>query len=132
VSSEPRWSPGGSPIATLGEPIIVEVERRIPNESGGVDDELVTYELRPSAQLNILGVFREIYFHADPTFGFRNFECGRGICSTCNVMFEGRVQKGCRILVEPGSRLRIGPQNPSQSIRDVACVTGAEADAEDD
>lgn len=136
MSSEPkiRLSEAGGPQAPpAGDSgtITVEVERRIP-EGGTVTTRLETYELHPSNALNILGVFREIYFHHDPSFGFRNFECGRGICSTCNVMYEGRVQKGCRIPVPAGSTIRIGAQRPDRALRDIACTIGEDTDAEED
>jgi succinate dehydrogenase/fumarate reductase-like Fe-S protein len=129
VSSEPRLRMDDECEAT-GEPIVVEIERQAPGSPSGLPPEVSVYTLHPSGRLNILGVFREIYFHLDPTFGFRNFECGRGICSTCNVFFEGRVQKGCRVPVPPGSRIRIGPQDPARTLRDVACAIGAEPDTD--
>jgi len=134
MSSEPKLHLGDVDEAPSGDkaPITVDVERRVPIDGGGHRGEVQTYELRPANALNILGIFREIYFHHDPTFGFRNFECGRGICSTCNVMYEGRVQKGCRIPIPSGSHIRIAPQDPDRSLRDIACVVGDEADADDD
>jgi succinate dehydrogenase/fumarate reductase-like Fe-S protein len=136
VSSEPKirltedGAGGPVPEGTSGM-ITVQVERRVP-EGDVVTSRTQTYELHPSNALNILGVFREIYFHHDPSFGFRNFECGRGICSTCNVTYEGRVQKGCRIPVPAGSTIHIGPQWPDRALRDIACTIGEETDAEEE
>ncbi len=127
MSSEPRLRTDNG-YEAAGEPIVVEVERQVPDQSGGLRPEVAVYTLHPSGRLNILGVFREIYFHLDPTFGFRNFECGRGICSTCNVLYEGRVQKGCRVPIPPGSHIRIGAQDPARALRDVACTIGTEPD----
>jgi succinate dehydrogenase/fumarate reductase-like Fe-S protein len=132
VSSEPTIRLGRDDAEVSTRSITVAVRRRIPSDHGRPVERIDTYELHPAGPLNLLGVFREIYFHHDPTFGFRNFECGRGICSTCNVSFEGRVQKGCRIPVRDGSHIEIGPQNPDRSLRDIACRVGDETDTEPD
>lgn len=109
-------------------PIVVEIVARRTKD---VPSEVRRYELHPANRLNLLGVFREIYFHHDPTFGFRNYECGRGICSTCNVHFDGRVRKACKIPIPPGSHITIAPQNPERQLRDVACAIGDEAPDDD-
>ena len=134
MSSEPRLSIAGvvEPALTTDYEVVVEIERNIPTGDDSRATETSVYVLRPHNALNLLGVFRELYFHHDPTFGFRNFECGRGICSTCNVMYEGRVQKGCRIAVPNGSHIRLSTQGPDRTLRDLACRIGDEPDSEED
>ena len=134
MSSEQRLSLTGivEPALTTDYEIVVEVERTAPAGADSPATETAVYVLRPRNALNLLGVFRELYFHHDPTFGFRNFECGRGICSTCNVMYEGRVQKGCRIAVPSGSHIRLATQGPNRTLRDLVCRIGDEPDSEED
>lgn len=130
MSSEPKFHLPDLVEApsSADEPIIVEVAAIRTKD--GVEDAR-RYELRPANRLNLLGVFREIYFHHDPSFGFRNYECGRGICSTCNVHFDGRVRKACKIPIPPGSHITIAPQNADRQLRDVACTIGDEQPDDD-
>jgi len=132
MSSEPREPQDGlrETEPAQAPPIVVEVEgRRVP------DGIAVSrrYELRPASRLNLLGVFREIYFRHDATFGFRNFECGRGICSTCNVMVNGRLQKACRLRIPAGTSVRVAAQSDDRLLRDVACsIATGDDDGNDD
>jgi succinate dehydrogenase / fumarate reductase iron-sulfur subunit len=104
---------------TLGDPIVAEIFRFDPS----IDSEprMQTYVVPYRHRMSILTLLREIYERQDPTLAFRNQQCGRGICGTCQVRVDvnGKVTKSCRIPLEPGSQIRIAPISQNKVIRDL-------------
>jgi succinate dehydrogenase/fumarate reductase-like Fe-S protein len=101
----------------IGASIVVDIYRydaslRQPHRT---QQYIVPYRKR----MSVLTLLREIYAHIDPTLAFRNQQCGRGICGTCRVMVDGKIEKGCEVLIKPGSRLVIKPCRESKVIRDL-------------
>jgi succinate dehydrogenase/fumarate reductase-like Fe-S protein len=101
----------------IGAPIVVDIYRydaslRQPHR---IRQYIVPYRRR----MSVLTLLREIYDRIDPTLAFRNQQCGRGICGTCRVRVDGKIEKGCEVLIEPGSRLVIKPCRESTVIRDL-------------
>jgi succinate dehydrogenase/fumarate reductase-like Fe-S protein len=103
----------------LGDPIVVEIFRFDPL----IDSEprMQTYVVPYHRRMSILTLLREIYEHQDPTLAFRNQQCGRGICGTCQVRVydNEKIVKGCRIPLEPGSQIKIVPFSRKKVIRDL-------------
>jgi fumarate reductase iron-sulfur subunit len=103
----------------IGPPIVLEVLRFDP----AVDKEpyLKKYQVPYRRRMSILTALREIYETQDPTLAFRNQQCGRGICGTCQVRVgdDGKVTKGCRIPLEPGSHIKVTPFSQNKVIRDL-------------
>lgn len=103
----------------IGEPVVVKVFRFDP----AVDQEprWQEYTVPYRRRMSVFTVLREIYENQDPTLAFRNQQCGRGVCGTCQFRIgaEGKVVKGCRVVLEPGTRVTIAPYNEKKVIRDL-------------
>ena len=100
-------------------PIVADIFRYDPR----VDDEprMQRYVVPYRRRMSILTLLREIYETIDPSLAFRNQQCGRGICGTCHcrVGVDGKFVKGCKTILQPGSRVTIKPYSEKKVIRDL-------------
>ena len=106
--------------------VIVNIERFDPAHDSEPHWERfeVPYEQRHS----VLTLLNYIYEHYDRTLGYRNYQCGRGICDSCRVNINGRVGKGCATPVPPGAEIVLRPCS-KYVIKDLATVlTGGPAE----
>jgi fumarate reductase iron-sulfur subunit len=103
----------------LGDPILAEIFRFDP--SGDAEPHLQTYCVPYYHRMSIFTLLREIYEHQDRTLAFRNQQCGRGICGTCQfrIGVNGKLVKGCTIPLNPGDHVTIEPHNRNKVIRDL-------------
>ena len=100
-------------------PVTVHVERFNPE----LDDapHWQTFEVPYTQRHSVLTLLHHIYERMDPTLGYRNYTCGRGICDSCRVNLDGKVRKGCATPVAAGSEIRLRPCSKA-IIKDLATV----------
>ncbi len=105
--------------APLGEPICAEVFRFDPSRE--TTPRMQRYTVPYTHRMSVFTLLREIYELQDPTLAFRNQQCGRGICGTCQfrIGVNGKVVKGCTIPLNPGDHVVIEPFNRKKVIRDL-------------
>tara|TARA_B100000949_G_C14174693_1_gene404849 strand:- start:487 stop:861 length:375 start_codon:yes stop_codon:yes gene_type:complete len=106
----------------LGEPIIADIYRFDPSvdTQARMERFVVPYHTR----MSVFTLLREIYTHQDQTLAFRNQQCGRGICGTCQVRLQingskEKPLKGCTIPLQPGAHVIIKPYRENKVIRDL-------------
>jgi succinate dehydrogenase / fumarate reductase iron-sulfur subunit len=103
----------------IDEPITAEIFRYDPSKDE--EPRMETYVVPYRYRMSIFTLLREIYEKMDSTLAFRNQQCGRGICGTCNLRInkDGKPVKGCTITLDPGSHIIIKPYNIKKVIRDL-------------
>jgi len=82
------------------------------------------YTLPWTEGLTLLMAVRKVYETMDPTLGFRNYFCGRGLCSSCIMTVDGKTKKSCHIVLEPGQEYLIEPAKGYPIIRDLVVDYG--------
>ena len=105
-------------MAAANGNVTVRVRRYSPSAGFDWSTYTVPYEQR----MSVLTVLRWIYENLDPTLTIRQDQCGRGICTVCNVRLGGKLQKACTVPVNPGDELVVEPQNPRKVLRDLVCA----------
>ena len=70
-----------------------------------------TFEVPYKSGMTVQVILRYIYENIDPTLGFRDFRCGRGVCNTCLIKINGKVRKSCNTLVQAGQKVFLEPAN---------------------
>ena len=83
-----------------------------------------TYSLPWTEGLTLLAAIRKIYTDTDRTLAFRNYYCGRGLCSGCRVTVNGTAVKACHVVLEPGSVYTVDPLKGYPVIRDLVVDFG--------
>jgi succinate dehydrogenase / fumarate reductase iron-sulfur subunit len=103
----------------LGDPVTVEIYRFDPSRDSR--PKMQRYVVPYYHRMSVFTLLREIYEHIDPTLAFRNQQCGRGLCGTCQMRIgvNNKVVKSCAKTVEPGSYIVIRPFNEKKVIRDL-------------
>jgi succinate dehydrogenase/fumarate reductase-like Fe-S protein len=99
--------------------ITVHVERF--NPEADTAPHWQTFEVPYKQRHSVLTLLHYIYEQFDPTLGYRNYTCGRGICDSCRVNLDGKVRKGCATPVAAGSEIRLRPCSKAV-IKDLATV----------
>ncbi len=84
-----------------------------------------TYNLPWAEGLTLLAAIREVYRTQDPTLGFRNYFCGRGLCAGCQVTVDGSVKRACHVILEAGREYLVEPVKNHPVIRDLVVDFGA-------
>jgi len=107
--------------AETGESITADIYRFDP--STDANSRMERYIVPYCDRMSVFTLLREIYAYQDQTLGFRNQQCGRGICATCRVRLQvdgskERTVKGCTIPLKPGSHVVIKPHS-NNVIRDI-------------
>jgi succinate dehydrogenase/fumarate reductase-like Fe-S protein len=82
------------------------------------------YEVPWTEGLTLLAALRMIYGRIDRTLGFRNYFCGRGLCTGCRVTVDGTVKKACHVLLEAGREYLVEPIKNYPIIRDLVVDFG--------
>lgn len=80
--------------------------------------EFQTYEVPFYHGMTLLTALRYIGDNLDGTVGFRNYHCGRGVCTTCIVKVDGRTQRSCCFPLEEEKKYEVEPAN-DKIIRDL-------------
>ena len=83
-----------------------------------------TYTLPWTDGLTLLAAIREVYRTQDPTLGFRNYFCGRGLCAGCQVTVDGSVKRACHVILEAGKEYLVEPIKNYPVIRDLVVDFG--------
>lgn len=77
------------------------------------------YEIECDHALTVLAILRHIFRTLDPTLAFRDYECYRGICLSCEILVGGKKAKTCSVMVEPGEEIVIDPLQNRALIKDL-------------
>ncbi|HWR28449.1 MAG TPA: 2Fe-2S iron-sulfur cluster-binding protein [Negativicutes bacterium] len=88
-----------------------------------------TYVLPWTEGLTLLKAVKKIYETIDPTLGYRNYFCGRGLCGSCVMTVDGVVKKSCHVVLEPGKEYLVEPAKNYPVIRDLVVEFGAQKHA---
>jgi fumarate reductase iron-sulfur subunit len=83
-----------------------------------------TYTVPWTEGLTLLNAVRQIYRHTDPTLGFRNYFCGRGLCGGCRMTVDGAAKKSCHIVLERDREYLVEPLRGFPLIRDLVVDFG--------
>jgi succinate dehydrogenase/fumarate reductase-like Fe-S protein len=83
-----------------------------------------TYSLPWAEGLTLLAAIREVYRTQDPTLGFRNYYCGRGLCGGCQLTVDGAVKRACHVILEAGREYLVEPIKNYPVIRDLVVDFG--------
>lgn len=67
---------------------------------------------------------RMIYATFDPSLGFRNYFCGRGLCAGCRVTVDGAVKRACHVIWEAARDYIVEPLKNYPVIRDLVVDFG--------
>ncbi|HWQ43597.1 MAG TPA: 2Fe-2S iron-sulfur cluster-binding protein [Desulfosporosinus sp.] len=82
------------------------------------------YTLPWTDGLTLLMAIKRIYETIDPTLGFRNYFCGRGLCGSCLMTVDGRVKKSCHVILEADREYLVEPLKNYPVIRDLVVQFG--------
>ena len=80
-----------------------------------------TYKIRTESEMTVLEALNYIFYQVDATLAYRRYRCGRKLCRSCEVKLDGRVVRGCGVLLRPGERYTLEPARPENLIRDLVC-----------
>ncbi len=72
----------------------------------------------------LLAALRMVYRQFDRTLAFRNYFCGRGLCTGCRVTVDGAVKKACHVILEAGREYLVEPIKDYPVIRDLVVDFG--------
>ena len=84
----------------------------------------MVYTLPWTEGMTMLAAIRMIYATIDPTLGFRNYFCGRGLCAGCRVTIDGAVKRACHVILEAGREYVVEPLKNYPVIRDLVVDFG--------
>lgn len=74
--------------------------------------------------LTLLAAIRQIYATVDPTLGFRNYFCGRGLCGGCRVTVDGASKRACHVVLASDQEYLVEPLKNYPVIRDLVVDFG--------
>jgi succinate dehydrogenase/fumarate reductase-like Fe-S protein len=83
-----------------------------------------SYTLPWTEGMTMLAAIRMIYATVDPSLGFRNYFCGRGLCAGCRVTLDGTVKRACHAILEAGREYVVEPLKNYPVIRDLVVDFG--------
>ncbi len=84
----------------------------------------LTYTLPWTEGMTLLMAVKKIYETIDPTLGFRNYFCGRGLCTSCLMTVDSVVKKSCHKVLEPEREYLVEPVKNYPVIRDLVVDFG--------
>lgn len=96
--------------------VTISVKRSEPSGT----EEFQSYQIPFFNRMTLLVALRHIRENLDGTLGFRNYHCGRGVCTTCIVNVDGRVERACCFPLEEEKSYKVSPAN-DRVIKDL-CV----------
>ena len=74
--------------------------------------------------LTLLAAIHQIYATIDPTLGFRNYFCGRGLCGGCRVTVDGAAKRACHVVLVSDQEYLVEPLKNYPVIRDLVVDFG--------
>jgi succinate dehydrogenase/fumarate reductase-like Fe-S protein len=80
-----------------------------------------TFEIQSEGEMTPLEALDHIFYGADATLAYRRYRCGRKLCRSCEVKLDGKVVRGCAVLLRPGGSYVLEPARPEALIRDLVC-----------
>jgi len=82
------------------------------------------YTLPWTEGLTLFAAIRRIYETVDPGLAFRNYFCGRGLCSSCLMTVDGKTKHACHLLLDSGREYLVEPLKDYPVIRDLVVDFG--------
>lgn len=89
------------------------------NPLAGTPARYDTYRIESHDPITVLMVLRYIFKNLDPTLAFRDYECYRGVCMSCQMMVKGKRVRACSTMVEPGEEFTVEPLPGHPLIKDL-------------
>ena len=71
-----------------------------------------TFTVETDGPISVLQALRRIYRDTDPSLGFRNADCRRGVCGVCSLTIDGRRVLACMQLARDGMTIATPPNRP--------------------
>jgi succinate dehydrogenase/fumarate reductase-like Fe-S protein len=72
--------------------------------------------------MTVLEALGYVFHRLDATPACRRHRCGRKLCRSCEVKLDGKVVRGCAVLLRPGGSYNLEPARPEALIRDWVCA----------
>lgn len=97
---------------------------RITIRRGGQEGDsfrMQTFEIPRETEMTVLEALDYIFYRLDATLAYRRYRCGRKLCRSCEVKLDGRVVRGCAVLLRPSGSYTLEPARPEALIRDLVC-----------
>ncbi len=82
------------------------------------------YEIPWREGLILLNALKDIRDNLDETLAFRDYCCGCSWCMSCLMMVNGKAQRACSKLLNPGERLLVEPMKGNPVIKDLVVDFG--------
>lgn len=105
---------------SAAKPAVVRVQRYNLATDGAPEED--TYELELPEPMSVLNVLRLIHQQQDASLAFRDFDCYRGVCLACHMEINGKKQRACSCVVNPGDQIEIRPLPGEEVVRDLVTV----------
>ncbi|MCD6341294.1 MAG: ferredoxin [Thaumarchaeota archaeon] len=91
-----------------------------------------TYEVPVEGPMSVLALLRYIYEELDPTLAFCGEHiCYKGICATCMALVNGKVERTCMRIVNPGEEIVVEPLKGQPIVRDLMTDAGKQIATKD-
>ena len=99
----------------------IRITIRREDRKKGFPPKFQTYEIRAESEMTVLDALDYIFYQLDATLAYRRYRCGRKLCRSCEVKLDGKVVRGCGVLLHPGESYTFEPARPMALIRDLVC-----------
>jgi len=99
----------------------IRITIRREDREKGFPLKLQTYEIRTDREMTVLESLNHIFYRLDATLAHRRYRCGRKLCRSCEIKLDGKVVRGCAVLLRPGESYLLEPARPEALIRDLVC-----------
>lgn len=84
-----------------------------------------TYEVPVEGPMSVLALLNYIYSELDPTLAYIGEHiCYKGVCATCMALVNGKAERTCMRIVNPGEEIVVEPLKGQPIIRDLLVDPG--------
>ena len=91
-----------------------------------------TYEVPVEGPMSVLALLKYIYEELDPTLAFSGEHiCYKGVCGTCIATVNGKVERTCMVIVNPGEEVVVEPPKGQPIVRDLVVDPGKQISTKD-
>ncbi|MEM2689579.1 MAG: 2Fe-2S iron-sulfur cluster-binding protein [Nitrososphaerota archaeon] len=90
------------------------------------------YTVPVESSMSVLSLLKYIYEELDPTLAFIGEHlCYKGVCACCVAKVNGKIEKMCMKIVNPGEEVVVEPVDGQPIIRDLMTDSGKQVTTED-
>lgn len=91
-----------------------------------------TYEVPVEGPMSVLALLNYIYRELDPTLAYSGEHiCYKGVCATCMALVNGKAERTCMSIVNPGEEVVVEPLRGQPIIRDLVTDAGKQITTKD-